>query len=151
MNAEKEQILQAAPGALNRPDIPWVVTVEGDSIVTRWKWMDALFFAPQEVNNETRDYCFTVSLTDKKTWKERDNTENNSMDISFENGNLSFGTSKEKFAGKTTQKSFSIGIGRDHQSKEVGLIGFKFDTVPLKQSVRNYLASYGWKKAGFFG
>ena len=63
MFTEKQSMLYHAPALLNRPDIPWVVTVEGDSIVARWKWMDAAFFAPNEVNNEIREFTFIVTLS----------------------------------------------------------------------------------------
>ena len=151
MYTEKYQVLQNVPGALNRQDLPWEVTVEGDCIIARWRWMDATFFAPHEVNNETRQYTHIVTLTDKGTWKEKDLTEEKSAGISFDGKNLSFGKSTNKFAGKTSQKSVQFGIGKNNQSGEVGIVGFKFDTTPLKQSIRDYLTYYGWKKAGLFG
>ena len=151
MSMDKNQVLQNAPGALNRPNLPWEVIVQGDSIVARWKWMDATFFAPHEVNNETRQFAFTVTLTNKGTWKELDQTEKKSSGVKFEGGNLSFGSSKSTFAGKTNQKSIQFGIGKNNQTGEAGIVGFKFDSTMLKQPVRDYLTSCGWKKAGLFG
>ena len=41
---EKEKVLSDAPKILNSDNNPWEVTVEGDSIIGTWKWMDARFF-----------------------------------------------------------------------------------------------------------
>jgi len=149
--SQKQQTLQNAPGALNRPDRPWQVTVEGDALVARWKWMDATFFAPHEVNAETRDYTFTVTLSDKGTWKELDKSEDKAAGVQMSGGKLSFGASSSTFIGKQTRKSFEFGLGQNNQTGQAGLIGFKFDTTAVKQPIREYLTACGWKKAGLFG
>ena len=151
MFTEKLKALQDAPHALNRPDRPWEVTVEGDSIVARWKWMDATFFAPHEVSDETRQFTFIVTLTDKGTWKELDQTENKSAGVKMNGGKLTIGGSSSSFMGKTNQKSFQFGVGKNNQTGQAGLIGFKFNTTAVKQPIRDYLTSCGWKKAGLFG
>ena len=148
---EKQAVLANAPGALNRPDRPWEVAIEGDSIVARWKWMDAAFFSPHEISDETKQFTFIVTLTDKRTWKELDATENKTGGVKMSGGKLSFGASSNKFMGKTNQKSFQFGLGKDNQTGEVGLIGFKFNTTDVKQPVRDYLTACGWKQAGLFG
>ena len=150
MPADKQTVLYQAPAALNMPNRPWVATVEGDSIVARWKWMDATFFAPHEVNNEVKQFSFTVTLTDKGTWKEIDRTENKSSGVKMSGGKLSFGSSSNSFKGKTNQKSFQFGVGQNNQTGETGIIGFKFDTTAVKQPIRDYLTACGWKKAGMF-
>ena len=123
MPMDKNQVLLNAPAALNGSTLPFEVTVEGDSIVARWKWMDAAFFSPHEVNNETRQFAFTVTLTNKGTWKELDQTEKKSSGIRMQGGNLTFGGSKSTFAGKTNQKSIQFGIGKNNQTNETGIIG----------------------------
>jgi len=147
----KRQILQEAPYALNRPGIPWQVAVEGDSIVARWKWMDATFFAPHEITSEVRDYTFTVMLSDNRTWKELDRSEDKKAGVRVSGGKLSFGGSSNTFVGKQNKKSFQFGVGQNNQTGQAGLIGFKFDTTQIKEAVRGYLTSRGWKKAGLFG
>jgi len=144
----KQAILAQAPRVLNRPDQPWAVTIEGDSIVARWKWMDATFFAPHEITDETRQFTFTVTLTDKGTWKEIDRTENKSAGVKMQGGKMSFGASSNNFMGKTNQKSFQFGVGKNNQTGEAGIIGFKFNTTSVKQPIRDYLTSCGWKKSG---
>ena len=151
MAADKNQVLQGASAALNRPDQPWEVAVVGDSIMARWKWMDATFFAPHEVNDQTRQFTFTVTLTNKGTWKELDQTEQKSSGVKFDGKNLSFGSSKSTFAGKTNQKSIQFGLGKNNQTGEAGIVGFKFNTTAVKQPIRDYLTACGWKKAGLFG
>lgn len=151
MFMDKQQVLYGARNALNRPDQPWYVAVEGDAIVARWNWMDAVFFAPHEVNDETRNYTFRAVLNDKGKWREVDHTEEKSANVTMEGGKLKIGGSGNSFVGKTTQKSIAFGHGVDKQTGQAGLIGFKFDTSPVKQSIRAYLTNCGWKKAGLFG
>ena len=147
---EKQMALRDAPYALNRPDQPWVVAVEGDSIVARWKWMDAAFFAPHEASNAVRAYTFTAILADNRTWRELDKTENKTSSVGMSGGKLSIGSSSGTFAGKQNTKSFQFGAGRDNQTGQTGLVAFKFSTTPVKESIRAYLTNRGWKKAGLF-
>jgi len=151
MATDKQSMLYHAPTMLNQPDIPWVVTVEGDSIVARWKWMDATFFAPHEINDQVKQYTFSVTLNDDGTWRELDTTEEKSRDIKVGGGKVGFGTSKDMFKGKKSQKSFQFGIGKDNQTDEIGFISFKFDTTQVKQHLRGFMEANGWKKAGLFG
>ena len=39
-------------------------------------------------------------------------------------------------------------VGKNNQTGEARLIGFKFDTATVKKSIRDYLKNCGWKKAG---
>ena len=148
---DKTKVLEDAPNALNKTDQPWEVTVEGNSIVARWKWMDATFFAPNEINDETKDFTFTVTLDDNGKWKEIDKTKEKTKSVKMDGGKISLGGSSNSFMGKTTQKSFEFGVGKDNKTGNVGLIGFKFDTTLIKQPIRDYLTTCGWKKAGLFG
>ena len=148
---QKQQTLYNAPQALNRPDQPWQVTAEGDALVARWKWMDATFFAPHEVTDATRDYTFTVTLSDKGTWRESDKSEEKSAGVKMSGGKLSFGSSSSSFSGKQSKKSFEFGLGQNNQTGQAGFVGFKFDTAAVKQPIRDYLTACGWKKAGLLG
>ena len=150
MAMEKQQVLQGAVQALNGEDKPWAVTVEGDSIVGRWKWMDARFFSPASITNEEREYIFTVTLKDNGKWQEIDKTTKKASGVSFSGGNLSFGTSSSSFKGKTSQKSVSFGLGQNKQDGSVGIIKSSLDTSLIKNAVRDYLTQCGWKKAGLF-
>lgn len=144
---EKQQILQNAQATLNQPNQPWEVTVQGDSIVAYWKWMDATFFAPNEISDETKEYKFIVTLLDNHKWSEQDSS--SQKKASFSGNGLSFGTST--FSGHQTSKSFNIGLGKSHGAGEVGMINSKFDSQMIKNAVRSYLTNCGWKKKGFFG
>ncbi len=148
---DKQSVLTQATGALNIPGRPWEVTVEGDSIIARWKWMDATFFAPHEINDETKAFTFIVTLGNNGKWKELDKSEEKSSGVNVSGGKIGFGTSSSSFMGKSSKKSFTLGAGKNNETGEVGLISFKFDTASVKQPVRDYLASHGWKKAGLFG
>ena len=150
MMADMRTVLFNAPGALNRPDQPWEAVVEGNSIIARWKWMDARFFSAHEVNDETRQFTFIVTLSENGKWKELDRTEKKSSGVSMSGGKLGFGSSSSSFKGKTNQKSFQLGVGQNKQNGQAGIVSFKFDTTALKQPVRDYLTACGWKKAGMF-
>ena len=146
MITEKDRVLADAPLHLNKPDQPWEVTVEGDSIVARWKWMDALFFAPGVVSGEIRDFTFTVTLKGNGVWEEVDGSSKRSVAAS--NGGMKFSVSK--FAGMSWKKSIQIGLGKDNRTGEAGVVGFSMDTATIKEPVRDYLTACGWKKAGVF-
>ena len=151
MFTEKQKVLAGAQAALNKADQPWEVTVEGDSIVARWKWMDASFFGPGQATNEVKSYTFTATLNDAGKWKEKDKTTEKKAGLKMSGGKLSFGSSSGKFSGKTMQKSIHFGVGKNNQTGETGILAFNFDTSKVKKPVREYLVSCGWKKAGLFG
>ena len=151
MFTEKKKVLAEAPAALNKPDQSWEVTTEGDSIVARWKWMDATFFSPNEVNDQTKQFTFTVTLNEKGKWKELDKTQSNSTGVKRSGGKLSFGSSSNSFSGKTNQKSIQFGVGKNNQTGQAGIVKAKFNTTLVKQPIRDYLTACGWKKAGLFG
>jgi len=150
MPLDKITVLNQAPGALNRPDQPWYVTVEGDAIVGRWKWTDETSFSIGEVTKEIQEYTFTVILGDKGKYKEIDKTDEKSSGINMSNGKIGLGTSASTFKGKTNQKSFSFELGKDDKTGKLGVTVDKFDTTYVKQPIRAYLESCGWKKAGLF-
>lgn len=146
MYTEKEKVLADAPAMLNKPDQPWEVAVENDCIVARWKWMDATFFSPGKVSSEAKNYVFTVTLKDNGKWKELDK-------VASTSGSLSAGGAKisaSGFVGKSSQKSIEIGFGKNKQSEDSGIIGFRLDTSIVKKPIRDYLKACGWKKAGLF-
>ena len=145
---EKQKVLYEAPQALNLPGRPWQVTVEGDALVARWKWKDGMSFSAHEVTDDIRNYAFTVTLSDNRTWREADNTEDKSAKVGMSGGKISFGGSSNSFSGKTNQKSFSFGT--NPQTGKAGMVR-QFDTTQVKEPIRAYLTSRGWKKAGLFG
>lgn len=144
MYTTKSQVLQDAPSALNKAGQPWEVSVEDDAIVARWRWKDATYFSPGSVSVETQNYTFTVTLGDNGKWKELDRTAGKSASVSGSGAKLS----ASGFVGKTTQKSFEFGVGRNNKTGETGLITTKFDTTAVKKPIREYLTACGWKKAG---
>jgi hypothetical protein len=148
----KAQTLYEATLVLNRPDMPFQYSVQGDAIVGYWKWMDAAFFAPQAVTDEIREYSFTCTLDDDGTYKETDHVKTGSAGLDVSGGKLSFGGGTSTFKGKTSQKSFSIGIGHDRNTGETGLITAQFDTTRVKTPLRTFLAQRGWtEKKGVLG
>lgn len=147
MFIDKYKVLADASLALNKPDQPWEASIEEDRIVARWKWMDAAFFSPTSVSAQTKSYQFIITLKDNGKYKELDKTASSSASASA--GGIKLEASG--FVGKTTQKSFEFGVGKNRQTGESGAIGFHLDTAMVKRSIRNYLTACGWKKSGLFG
>lgn len=143
---DKNTVLANIQAELNKPDQPWEVAVEDDKIVARWKWMDATFFAPGKISSETRNYSFTVTLKDNGKWKELDRTTSQSKSASATGAKFQ----ASGFVGKTSQKSFEFGFGKNKDTGESGVIDFKFDTSMVKKPIREYLKACGWKKSGLF-
>lgn len=150
MAIDKRQVLFDAPQVLNRPDVPWAVWVEGDSIKLRWKWEAPQFFGPPDLTDSVKQFIFTFALSDKGTWKEIDQMQEASKGVSIGSGGIGFGSSSSTFKGKTSQKSFELGLGRKEDGR-LGLVSAKYDTEVAKKFVRDWLTSLGWKKAGLFG
>jgi hypothetical protein len=147
MFTEKQKVLQDAPNVLNKPDRPWHVTVEGDRIIARWKWMDATFFSPGSVTDATRLYTFTVTLKDGGKWRELDRTDDTTVGVSL----TKISAGKEVFIGWKNQKTITAGFGKNKSTGETGIIKSRFNTSSVKVPVRDYLKSCGWKKERLFG
>ena len=148
MLVDKRQVLSDATVALNRDDLPWQVTVEGDSIIGRWRWMDARFFSPNSVSDNHKEYSFTVTLKDNGKWEEFDKKEEKSSKIKFGGGNLAVGAGSYI---KTSPKAISFGIGQTKKDDSFGAEQSTLYTVLIKAAIRGYLAQCGWKKYGLFG
>jgi len=58
-------------------------------------------------------------------------------------GNIGYTTPFNTFNGKTSQKSFELGLGRDNKTKDISLVKSKFDTEMVKQPIRSYLTTCG--------
>ena len=142
----KEEILSNIENDLNREDLKWKVTVEGDKIIADWKWMDATLFSLSEISNEVKEFKFIVTLLDNGKWKESDSSSSKSS--SFGLGGISFNSSG--FKGKQIGKSITIGFGKDNDSEKVGVQTYKFNTEDVKEPIRTYLKNCGWKKKGLF-
>ena len=145
---EKQKVLADAVTVLNKEDQPWEAKVEGDTIVAYWKWMDARFFSPGEINDETKEYKFIVTLHDNGKYSEKDIEKQSEASIDVKGNTISFGSSA--FAGKEAHKAFVMGVGENKQTGEVGIIKFKFSTGIVKEPIRQYLKDCGWKKKGLF-
>lgn len=143
---DKQYVLNQVQN-LNHPNQPFYYVVEGDEIVGRWKWMDARFFVPNGISDETKQYELRIKLDEKGKWHEKDKTINKSTNIDLKNGKITFGTNN--FSGATTSKQFEFGFGKDKQSDQTGAIGFYLDTNMIKEPVRNFLKNMGYKKSIF--
>lgn len=142
-----QQVLQGAL-ALNGEDKKYVVTVEGNDIITTVKWMDAVFFAPEVVTDEVRQFQFIARLKEDGTWLEID--ESKAVKRSAGLGGLSMNYSS--FKGKEISFNKTIAIGKNRQDDSVGVVKVSFNSEEYKKPVSDYLAGCGYKKTnkGFF-
>lgn len=133
-----QEVLQGAL-ALNGDDKKYSVTVEGDKIITTVKWMDAVFFAPDSVTDEVRQFKFIAKINDNNTWLEID--EPKAVKKSAGIGGLSMNYSS--FRGKEISFNKTIGIGKNREDGSVGVIKIEFNSEEYKKPVSEYLASCG--------
>lgn len=134
--------------ALNGDDKKYSVAVEDDKIITTVKWMDAVFFAPDSVTDEVRQFKFIAKLNDNNTWLELD--ESKSVKKSVGMGGFSMNYSG--FKGKEISFNKTVGVGKDRETGSVGVVKIEFNSEEYKKPVSEYLASCGYKKTnkGFF-
>lgn len=142
-----QQVLQGAL-ELNGDDKKYVVTVEGNSIITTVKWMDAVFFAPGSVTDEVKEFKFIATLNNNNTWYEIDESKSVKKSVGMGGFNISY----SGFKGKEFSFDRTIGVGKSRQENFAGIIDVKFNSQEYKKPVSDYLASCGYKKAnkGFF-
>jgi len=141
----------AGVGVLNRPGQPFAYWVEGRSIVGRWLWQDQTLINPGAVTDEVREFMFICDLNDDGTYKEHTKEHSATSGVSASGGKVGFGFGTSSFSGNSTGKSFSLGLGRDNQTGQVGVVKAQFDSDWIKRPLREYLAAYGWKaKGGLF-
>ena len=136
MLTDKQKVLDDASEALNNPDQPWEVTVEGDSIIARWKWQDERFFVLGSATTEVRDYTYKVTLDNKGKFKD---VEKLVREVS---GGGSF--KSKTTIGKTWNWSTPSEFKRNNQTGQT----VELNTSSLKQSIKAYLESCGWKYDG---
>jgi len=143
MSTNIAETLAGVP-SLNQPGQPFFYTAEGTSIVGRWKWQDQTLFAPAAVTDEVREFTFIVDLNQDGTYKER--TQESSTTTKAGLGGVSM--EKTGFIGNSSKKSFSISIGKDKNTGDVGVVKASLDTDLIKRPLRDYLARGGWKQKG---
>lgn len=141
MKMTKEQLMQAAL-ALNGEDKKYEISVEGDKIITRVKWMDATFFSPASVTNEMRNFEFAVRVFDNGKYTELDK----SVSVTTSAGRGGLNMNKSVFVGKQITFSKTVGVGKDHQTGETGIISNTFYSEEYKKPVRALLKESGYKK-----
>ena len=98
----KEEILANIFNDLNINEKNWTISIEGNQIIAYWKWKDGIFFSPDSITDEVKEYKFIVTLLDNGKWKETDVTNNTSEGISLSSGKASFNKS---FFLETKKKS----------------------------------------------
>jgi len=134
---------------LNQPGQPFQYVVAGPNVIVgTWRWQDQTLFAPQTVTAEVQQFQFIVELQPDGTYKEHTTEASQSSQVGASGGGIHFGASTSKFSGNSAGKSFSISLGHDNQTGQTGVVTASFDSNLIKQPLRAFLESQGWKKAG---
>lgn len=141
MKMTKEELFEAAL-ALNGDDKKYEITVKDDKIITRVKWMDATFFSPDSVTEEMKEFEYTVRVSDHGKYTELDQSV--SVTKSADRGGI--GMKKSIFVGKQITFSKTVGVGKDNQTGETGVISNTFYSEEYKKPVRTLLKESGYKK-----
>ncbi len=146
MTAKNTVLANAA--SIGGEDKNYTVTVDGNKIITEVKWMDAVFFSSTDVTDEMKNFKFTVELKDDGTYLETDESKSVTKSIGLDGASMSYGG----FKGKQISFSKTIGLGKNKETGETGVVSFTFNSEEFKKPVRDYLESCGWKKGkkGFF-
>lgn len=137
----KEQLFEQAL-ALNGNDKKYVITVEENKIITRVKWMDATFFSPGSVSNEMREFEYTVEIATNGKYRELDKSVSASKSLNSNGASYN----KSIFVGKQISFDKTIGVGKNKQDGETGIINASFNSEEYKAPVRNLLKDFGYKK-----
>lgn len=138
---KKEEVLSQVL-SLNDDTKNYVVTVEGDKIITQVKWMDATFFSPTQITNEMRDFKYVVQLHNNGKYSEIDESVATTTSVSGSGFNKKFSA----FKGKSISFNKTIGVGRDNTTGETGIISNTFYSEDYKKPVREFLKQYGYKR-----
>lgn len=139
MKYTKEQILASAL-ALNGDGKRYVITVEGNKIFTRVKWMDAVLFSPTSVSNEMREFEYTVTVNDDGTYYEVEKYVDTSGSV--HGGGLRF--EKRAFYGKRASRT--VGLGIDQQTGKAGIVDVSFNSAEYIKPVKELMQNAGYKK-----
>jgi hypothetical protein len=140
---------------LNPPGQPFRYTVEGNRIVGTWDVADVTYQGLLSAGSIDKDYAITVTLDEGSgTYDFTERKVDSESNVSFSDGTLSFGGSKQAFKGKTVGKSW--GGGAALRATSHGQTGhtwsYEFETSRIKQPLFALLESAGWQpeKKGFF-
>jgi len=134
--------------SLNGDDKKYVITVEGNKIITTVKWMDAVFFAPDTITDEVQQFKFIAKLNDNRTWLEIDESKAVKRSVGMGGFNMNYSS----FKGKEISFNKTIAIGKNRDDNSVGVVKISFNSEEYKKPVSEYLARCGYKKTtkGFF-
>ena len=127
---------------LNGDDKKYVVAVENNKIITTVKWMDAIFFTPNSVTDEIKEFKFIAKLNDDNTWSEIDQSKTIKKSAGLGRMSLNYSA----FKGKEISFNKTIAIGKNRGDNSIGIIKSEFNSEEYKKPVVDYLTKCGYKK-----
>jgi len=142
---QKHIVLAEAPDALNRPDQPWEVSVEGDSIVARWKWEDPDWFKTQEVTADIRAFSYSVTLSDRGSWTD-DSADRDRKPRFYKDGvRKNLRPALRELTAVTAERGVSTGPDDEVRTEPLAPADPEFDVAAIQKAIRSYLLSCGYR------
>ena len=143
----KDEVLAGAL-LLNGDDKKYLISVDGDRIITEVKYMDATLFSPESVTDTMKEFKIITCLNDDNTYTEVHSDKVKSKSA----GNGFIKLLQGGTYGKVAKAEVSIGFGVNKSTGKAGIVKTTFNTKEYKKVIRNYLKECGYKKTnkGFF-
>lgn len=138
----KDEVLRGAL-LLNGEDKKYLISIDGDKIITEVNYKNAILFSPASVTDTMKQFKITTRLYDDNTYTEFHSDKVRSK--SAGNGFAAFlqgGT-----YGKVSKAEVSISFGKNKKTDKSGIVKTSFNTKEYKKVIREYLKECGYKKA----
>jgi hypothetical protein len=135
---------------LNPPGQPFRYSGEGDRIVATWDIADVTYQGLASAGTIDKDYALTVTLDEASgTYGFTERKTDSDSHVSFSDGSVEFGGSKEVFKGKSVGKQWGGGVSlRATSHGQPGQTwSYEFETSRIKQPLFGLLESVGWQPA----
>jgi hypothetical protein len=158
MTTPLPELLAAVPSIAD-PQEPFVLTVDGDTIVGSWDIVKATTLYPLGLDLEhvDQDYRLTVTFdTDRQTYDFEEHQTSTTGRAGIDGDTLRLGGRKEFFRGKSSSKQFHWEIGGIRKDDDGDLtaapLTYSFETSRIKEPLFSFLEQHGWhRKKGFLG
>ena len=121
------------------PDDPSITTTRGaDYVKFTQPFIDSTLISPALFDKQKMLFSHTVTVFDDGTYKEIDEIRKSGASLT--------GASVASKRGTLNMRGFTLGLGKDNITGQVGPVMQKWDTEIIKGPVRAYMETTGLKK-----
>lgn len=135
----------------NSKDLPYTLEIinsdkaDEETVVAKWKWMDATYFGGLDITKEIQEFATYVKLEGNGKYKWFDSTQEFKASIGAKGINLS----GNAFYGKKWEYKKVIVLGKDNKINKAGLVNFELKTSSIHKPIDEWLKNNGYKKRLF--